>query len=193
MHNKDAFGSSVTSIGDLDGDLVTDIAVGAFGDDDGGSDTGAVWILFLNNDGTVKNHQEINDISFGGALGSEDAFGLDVEDLGDLDGDGVTDIAVGAWQSNDKGTDKGAVWILFLNADGTLKAHQNISANHGNFTGPLHSNDRLGSSMANLGDLDGDDVIDIAVGVSYDNGENGLNRGAVWILFLNSDGTVKNQ
>ena len=37
----------MTSIGDLDGDSITDLAVGAFGDDDGGTDRGAVYILFL--------------------------------------------------------------------------------------------------------------------------------------------------
>jgi len=38
----------VTSIGDLNGDGVTDLAVGANADDDGGTNRGAVWILFLN-------------------------------------------------------------------------------------------------------------------------------------------------
>ena len=34
--------------------------------------------------------------------------------LGDLDGDGVSDLAVGAWFDDDGGTDRGAVYILFL-------------------------------------------------------------------------------
>jgi len=41
------FGISVASLGDLDGDGKTDLAVGANADDDGGTDRGAVWILFL--------------------------------------------------------------------------------------------------------------------------------------------------
>ena len=37
LANYDAFGSSVASLGDLNGDGVTDLAVGAIGDDTGGS------------------------------------------------------------------------------------------------------------------------------------------------------------
>jgi len=47
LSNGDRFGSAVCSLGDLDGDGVEDLAVGAPGDDGGGSDRGAVWILFL--------------------------------------------------------------------------------------------------------------------------------------------------
>ena len=67
------------------------MAVGAHGDDDGGSDRGAVWILFLNSDGTVKAHQKISDTSggFTGTLDNSDCFGESVASLGDLDGDGV--------------------------------------------------------------------------------------------------------
>ena len=37
----------MAALGDLDGDGVGDLAVGALGDDDGGSARGAVWVLFL--------------------------------------------------------------------------------------------------------------------------------------------------
>jgi hypothetical protein len=41
------FGTSISFLGDLDVDGVTDIAVGGPGDDDGGESRGAVWVLFL--------------------------------------------------------------------------------------------------------------------------------------------------
>ena len=188
----DYFGQFVISLGDLDGDGAGDIAVGAHYDDDGGPSTGAVWILFLNSDGTVKSHQKISDTqgNFTGALGDYDYFGVSVASLGDQDGDGAGDIAVGAHKDDDGGDDKGAVWILFLNADGTVKGHQKISATKGNFVGALSEDDRFGISAAALGDVDRDGAGDLAVSASWDD-DGGTDRGAVWLLFLNADGTVK--
>ncbi len=190
---NDYFGSSVSSIGDLDNDGVEDLAVGAYGDDDGGTDIGAIWILFLNADGTVKNYQKISDTAggFSGTLDDSDEFGHSVSSIGDLDNDGVEDLAVGAKRDDDGGTDKGAVWILFLNPNGTVKNYQKISSTAGNFSGILDINDYFGNSVSSIGDLDNDGFEDIAVGASGDD-DGGNNRGAVWILFLNPDGTVKN-
>ncbi|MHC5210810.1 MAG: hypothetical protein ACYTG2_08845 [Planctomycetota bacterium] len=192
LSGPDRFGSSVASLGDLDGDGVVDLAVGAPFDNDGGQGHGAVWILFLNTDGTVKAEQKISDTEGGflGALGFDDRFGFSVAGLGDLDGDTVEDLAVGAIQGDDGGNDTGTVWILFLNTDGTVKAYQRISNSNGGFGGGLADFAWFGSSIAPLDDFDNDGVEDIAVG-SHGDSDNGIFRGAVWLLLLNSDGTVK--
>jgi len=52
---QDFFGLSVASIGDLSGDGVLDVLVGAAGDDDGGSDRGAVYVLFISFAGTASS------------------------------------------------------------------------------------------------------------------------------------------
>ena len=199
LDNGDVFGSSVATLGDLDGDGVVDLAVGAPDDDDGGSARGAVWILFLRADGTVKAHQKISDTAggFTGVLDDCDTFGSAVASLGDLDGDGLLDVAVGAAGDGDGGTQHGAVWVLFLNADGTVGAHQKISDTQGGFTGDLLDADFFGFSASFLGDYDGDGVGELAVG-SAEAGFFGHpmlspSPGAVWLLFLNSNGTVKAQ
>ncbi len=115
-------GPRVVGLGDLDGDGVPDLAVGALGDDDGGSERGAVWILFMNNDGTVREVQKISDTvgGFNGVLDNGDFFGRCVANLGDLDGDGIPDLAVGAVLDDDGGFDRGAVWVLSLDGGGGL-------------------------------------------------------------------------
>ena len=192
LDNEDFFGYSVASLGDLDGDGVGDLAVGAVGDGDGGRNRGAVWVLFLNTDGTVKSHQKINhkEGGFTGILDEADWFGHSVASLGDLDGDGVGDLAVGALSDDDGGGGHGAVWVLFLNPNGTVKSHQKISDTEGGFTGTLRNGDTFGVSAAALGDLDGDGVGDLAVGANRDD-DGGIDRGAVWVLFLNRNGTVR--
>lgn len=193
LDNSDLFGVSSTNIGDLDGDGVKDIAVGASSDDDGGTDRGALWILFLNADGTVKSHQKISSVegNFNGNLTNNDRFGYSVANIGDLDNDGVVDLAVGAVYDGDGGYQFGAVYILFLNADGTVKAHQKISSEAGNFNVILPTLASFGSSITELGDLDGDNILDIAVGAYRDDSYVHNKTGALYILFLNSNGTVK--
>src|SRR5262245_6128638 len=186
----DAFGSSVASIGDLDGDGRAELAVGAFRE--GASDEGAVWILFLDPGGRVRAEQKIKNQrrgGFGGQLDRGDRFGISVASLGDLDRDGHPDLAVGAPGDDDGDPpDQGAVWILFLNADGTVKAEQKISETSGGFGGVLDFGDNFGHALAALGDLDGDGNPELAVGAWGDQPV-----GAIWVLFLNADGTVKSE
>ncbi|MEL6984861.1 MAG: LamG-like jellyroll fold domain-containing protein, partial [Actinomycetota bacterium] len=157
LDGDDRFGVATTAIGDLDGDGVVDLAVGVEKDDDGAGPSGAVYILFLNADGTVKDEQKISATEGGltAPLVYGDRFGWEVEGLGDLDGDGTPDLAVGSWSSNDGGAGTGSVDILFLNSDGTVRANQRISALAGNLTATLDPSDRFGTGLAGLGDLDG--------------------------------------
>ncbi len=197
LANGDVFGSAVTGLGDLDGDGIADAAVGAPGDDDGGANRGAVWILFLNADGTVKSKQKISHSQggFAGPLDDSDRFGTAVARLPDLDGDTLPELAVGAPRDDDGVTDAGAVWLLYLQSDGTVKSSKKLSATAGNFGGLLDESDGFGSAVAPVADLDGNGVFDLAVGTPFDDDGGGgstifSNRGAVWILFMQADGTA---
>jgi len=121
-------------------------------------------------DGTVDSSQKISDIhgNFFHVLDDGDVFSHSIDNLGDLDGDGITDLVVGADLDDDGGTDRGALYILFLNNDGTVKSFQKISDTEGGFLGVLGNGDRFGISVANIGDFDGDGITDIAVGAIND-------------------------
>ena len=66
--------------------------------------------------GWVLSHQKISNTEggFTGILDSFDRFGSSVVTLGDLDRDGVRDLAIGAVGDDDGGNSRGAVWVLFL-------------------------------------------------------------------------------
>jgi len=191
------FGGSVANIGDLDGDGVNDLAVGANLDSGAGTKEGAVHIMFMNTDGSVDSTVEIDDDTTNGpTLTNNDRFGVSVTEIGDLDGDGVNDLAVGARLDDIKsdGSDGGADWnagavhILFMNTDGSVDS--TVEINDSTTNGPaLSEADTFGTSIANIGDLDGDGVNDLAVGARLDDA-GGTDRGAVHIIFMNTDGSV---
>ena len=104
------------------------------------------------------NNLALTDIS------PEDFFGHDMATIGDVDGDGITDMAVGAPYDDDGGESHGAVYILFLNSDGTVKNSQKISSTEGNFQEIIDSGDCWGNAITSLNDFDGDGITDIAVG-----------------------------
>ena len=211
LQEKVVFGYTIASIGDLNKDGINDIAVGSPYDDEEGYNAGAVYILFLNSDGTVKSHQKISSTqgNFSPKLEPGDMLGHDLTPIGDLNGDGINDIAVGAHGDDDSKFSvpaflsvedtyaKGAVYILFLNSDGTVKSHQKISEKSGHFNLELNDilqpNDAFGFSVSQIGDLNGDGINDIAVGSPYSDSQNKVlpDSGSIHILFLNSDGMVK--
>ncbi|MEX1026764.1 MAG: integrin alpha [Candidatus Paceibacterota bacterium] len=187
LTNSGSFGASVTSLGDLDGDGVDDLAVGEDLDDTGGINSGAVYVLFMNSDGAAKSSVKISHGTGGGpTLADLNFFGSSVAAFGDLDGDGVNDLAVGAYGDDTGGDSRGAVHVLLMNSDGTAKKNVKIASGTGG--GPmLADRDAFGTSVASLGDIDGDGVNDLAVGaVSHSGG-----RGVVYMLLMNSDGTAK--
>jgi len=102
----------------------------------------------------VEKIQEINyttllaDTEF--ELGNGDSFGISVANIGDLDGDGVNDLAVGALYDDTNGRNKGAVHILFMNIDGSVKSDPPMQTISNATNGPNLAKDAyFGISVAN--------------------------------------------
>ncbi len=188
LDNDDRFGSAIADIGDLNGDGIRDLAVGAPNDDDGSDNAGAVWILMMTASGGVGSWQKISKDAggFNGDLDGNDNFGAAIAGIGDLDNDGIPDLAVGA-PGSDSG--RGEVWILFLDAAGGVRQEQQIVGDAGGFDGNLDKNDQFGSAIADIRNLNGDGVRDLAIGAPNDD-DGSDNAGAVWILTMQSDGRV---
>lgn len=201
----DRFGHSVADMGDLNGDGIGDIAVGAFQDESTGgnadADEGAVHILFMDNDGSVKTNPAIvkiddDDLGAGDVLDGGDQFGFALANIGDLNGDGINDLAVGAPDDDDDESNSGAVYILFLDTNGAdVKSDPApVKITDGVNGGPtIGQSDQFGQSIGVIPDLDGDGVQELIVGAGDDesdvSGDSG--EGAIFVLFMNTDGTAK--
>lgn len=185
LADGDRFATAVTALGDLDSDGITDIAVGAPGDDELGLDRGSVWILLMNADGTARESQKINDAQGGltGGLRDGDEFGTALTVLGDMNGDGRRELVVGAPATTNQ-SNFGRVFVLFLNADGSIASQTRISQAEGGFGENISTDDSFGYALGSPGDIDGTNTEDLVVGRTTD--------GSIFTLRLKSDGSVKN-
>lgn len=93
--------------------------------------------------------------------------------VGDLNGDGVPDLMTGANQQNE-----GYGYILYLNADKTVKTYTRINNTDGGFGLLLESEERFSRSISFIGDLRGDGTI----AVNYGGGAGGT--GTLYLMFF---------
>jgi len=140
----------------------------------------------------IKSLQKVSDTAgtFTGILDNSDEFGWSVSAMADSNGDGVGDLAVGAYLDDDGGFYRGAIYVLFMASTGVVKSFQKVSDTMGSFTGILDNSDSFGISVSAMADSNGDGVGDLAVGAHYDD-DGGYNRGAIYVLFMASTGVVK--
>ncbi len=99
----DLFGESVSGAGDVNEDGYDDVIVGAGFDDNGGIWSGAARV-FSGLDGSLL-------YTFSGDSGL-DFFGSAVNDAGDVDGDGIADLVVGARYDDDIGAGSGSARVI---------------------------------------------------------------------------------
>lgn len=169
LNMADRFSRDHDNAGDINGDGIFDLVVGARSDDDGATDAGAVYILFMNLDGTVQSNQKISMLEggFTDTLNQGNLFGYGVAGIGDYDGDTIPDIAVTAVAPPNN-----SLYIIHLNNDGTVKSfvkNENITS----------------QGLSAIGDINGDGRIDLVV-CNPNSNDGGQNRGAIDILFLDS-------
>ena len=120
LYGGDYSGSAVASAGDLNGDGIDDLVIGATGADAGlGSTTGGIFVVFGTRDGFAPSLDlatldgtngfviapPVDDVYAGGALSS----------AGDVNGDGIDDLLIGAPYS---GNDAGRTYVVFGRSDG---------------------------------------------------------------------------
>jgi hypothetical protein len=159
----DDFGYSVSGAGDVNGDGYHDVIVVGHLNDAAGNDAGRAYIFF----GGSSMDAMADVVLSGEAAG--DFFGFSVSGGGDINGDGFSDVIVGAYSNGTAGNSAGRAYVFF--GDAAMDAVADVT-----FTGT--TGDDLGCSVADVGDIDNDGFSDVVVGAC---GAGASSRGEAYV------------
>jgi Secretion system C-terminal sorting domain/FG-GAP repeat/FG-GAP-like repeat len=159
------FGVAVSSAGDVNGDGYSDVIIGVYLYDDGANtDEGRAYIYHGSATGLVATPSNTQDDSNQGFAN----FGISVGTAGDVNGDGYSDVIIGAAQFDDGANmNEGRAYIYYGSSTG-LAASPSSTIDDAN-----QANTLLANSASSAGDVNGDGYSDIIVGANgYDDGAN---------------------
>ena len=163
--NDDRLGTALAAPGDTNGDGLADLLLGAYGDDTSGNSAGAVFLAL----GPVTGERSLTDshASFYGEA-TADRAGVTVSAAGDVDGDGLADLLIGADRSGPGNA--GAAYVVLGGASGSMSLADADWILRGEF-----DDEEAGSGLSTAGDVDGDGLADLLIG-------GGGTPGVVWLV-----------
>ncbi len=162
------FGKSVSTAGDVNGDGYSDVIIGAIRFHNGQTDEGAAFVYHGSASGLSLTSNWI------GEKNQADAhFGSSVSSAGDVNGDGYSDVIVGAETYSNGQSYEGAAFVYHGSASG-LSLTSNWSGEKN------QASAHFGYSVSTAGDVNGDGYSDVIIGApDFDNGQ--TNEGAAFV------------
>jgi hypothetical protein len=172
------FGCAVGTAGDVNGDGKDDLVVGAPGWSTAAGDPGAAYVIFgQSNFPSSFSVDTLNGANGFVIYGDTDRLGFSVNTAGDINGDGKTDLVLGApfTYSNQNG----AAYVIF--GQSSFPPFFNLSTLNGTngfVVNGLDSRSRLGRSVNTAGDINGDGKADLVLGAPLQG-----NGGRTYVIF----------
>ena len=148
--SNDNFGYSVSDAGDVNGDGYADVVIGAYGTTNA---QGKAYVYLGGSTGLATT--PVTTLADPMAT-SNNQFGFSVAVAGDVNGDGYTDVVVGAYGTNGN---QGKAY-LYLGGNAGLATTPAATLADPNAT----INDYFGYSVAGAGDVNGDGYADVVIG-----------------------------
>ncbi|MEM1081101.1 MAG: hypothetical protein AAGH65_05920 [Pseudomonadota bacterium] len=185
----DNAGSSVSAAGDVNGDGIDDLIVGAPNDSGSNPSAGRGYLVFGSSTGFSNpfNLNDLNGLNGFVMVGESirDLSGASVSSAGDVNGDGITDIIIGAPEGDNFFFSTGRSYVVF-GSDMRMPNPFNLSNLNGVNGFVLNGETRnnfSGTSVSAAGDINGDGVDDIIIGAPR--ADNGLkyDTGRSYVVF----------
>jgi len=177
----DEAGYAVSGAGDVNGDGLADVLVGARG-------AGRSYVVFGKADTDAVSLADVGQGSGGFALngGGGNASGRSVSAAGDVNGDGLADVIVGepgALEHDNDGHGTGRSYVVFGKADTSSVSLADVVLGAGGFAMDGEAaGDESGLSVSGAGDANGDGLADVLVGAP-ESGPNGDGSGRTYVVF----------
>ena len=170
--DQDLAAGAMALVGDMDNDNYPTIAIGAVGQDAGGTEAGAVYLI----EGPGLSDLELADeITLIGEIAGDYA-GVSVAGAGDVNADGRMDLIIGANGQDAGGSASGAAYLLF----GPISVDTDLSYADTRMAGAAAGN-KAGTAVGGGSDLNSDGYDDMIVGAPYAT-SNGKYTGAAYIV-----------
>ena len=191
INEDDLSGYSVSQAGDINGDGLDDIIIGAFATDiDTNSDAGSSYVVFGNSSGFSSSFDlatlDGNNGFVINGVGVKDYSGFSVSQSGDVNGDGLHDLIIGAYGSSPiNGFRPGSSYVVFGKNTGFSNTLElaDLDGNNGFVINGIINEENFGASVSQAGDVNGDGIDDIIIGAYL-----GFNGGRGYVVFGKNTG-----